>query len=55
MKELEDQISDSIKRTNSIYNAAVVNKDYDEIVYESKGSKYFDKFVKIKYPLMENE
>lgn len=50
LKELGEQINDSIKRTNSAYNAAIANRDYDDIVYDAKGNKYFEKFTKIRIP-----
>jgi len=41
IKDLDSKLTDSIKRTNSIYNAAVANRNYDDIVYDAKGNKYF--------------
>ena len=41
MKELEETLNDGLHRTNSIYNTAIINKEFEEIVYESKGGKYF--------------
>jgi hypothetical protein len=51
LRELGNQINDSIKRTNSVYNAAITNRDYDDIVYDAKGLKYFEKFPKIRIPV----
>lgn len=50
LKELGEQIDDSIKRTNSAYNTAIANRDYDDILYDAKGSKYLDRFLKIRLP-----
>lgn len=50
LKELGEQIDDSIKRTNSAYNTALANRDYDDILYDSKTSKYLDRFLKIRLP-----
>jgi hypothetical protein len=44
-----------MRRTNSIYNSAIVNKELEEIKYEAKGGKYFEKFAKIKLPANEGE
>ena len=41
MKEMEEQLNEGIRRTNSIYNTAIVNHDFEEIVYEARGCKYF--------------
>ncbi len=50
LRELGEQINDSIKRTNSAYNAAIANREYDDIVYDPKGAKYLEKFTKIRIP-----
>ena len=55
LKELGEQIDDSIKRTNSAYNTAIANRDYDDIKYDAKGSKYLDRFLKIKLPPAETD
>jgi hypothetical protein len=39
--EMEEQLNLGIKRTNSAYNAAIANREFEEIVYEAKGRKYF--------------
>ena len=55
LKELGDQINDSIKRTNSIYNTAIPNREFDEIKYDPKGVKYLEKFDKIRIPPADND
>lgn len=50
MRQLGEQINDSIKRTNSAYNTAIANRDFDEIVYDPKGAKYLEKCAKIRIP-----
>ena len=40
MRELGEQINDSIKRTNSVYNTAIANPKYVEIIYDPKGARY---------------
>jgi hypothetical protein len=50
LRALGEQINDSIKRTNSSYNTAIANRDYDDILYDPKGSKYLEKFAKIRIP-----
>lgn len=41
MKQLNDNITECIKRTNAIYNTELTNKNYEEIVYEPRGANYF--------------
>ena len=48
-------LSDGIRRTNSIYNTAIANKEIEDIQYEPKGAKYFEKFPKIKIPAKDSE
>ena len=38
---------DSVKRTNNIYNTELANVNYDDIIYEPKGTVYFDSFHSI--------
>jgi hypothetical protein len=45
---MTNQINEGIKRTNSIYSSCIANREYDEIIYDSKGTRYLDKFSKIK-------
>lgn len=55
MKEMEEVLSDGIRRTNSIYNTAIANKEIEDIQYDPKGAKYFEKFPKIKIPAKESD
>ena len=50
IKEMDESLNESIRRTNSIYNTAIVNKEIEDIVYEAKGGRFFEKFAKIKLP-----
>ena len=38
---MEEQLNEGIRRTNSIYNTAIANREFEEIVYDSRGKKYF--------------
>jgi hypothetical protein len=49
MKELNSNLIECIKRTNAIYNTELPNKMYDEIIYEPRGTNYFERFHKIKF------
>ena len=55
LQEMEEQLNLGIKRTNSAYNTAIANRDFEEIVYEAKGKRYFEKFAKIKLPANDPE
>jgi hypothetical protein len=54
VKGLENALNDSIKRTNSIYNTAIANKDFDDIVYDPRGNRTFEKFTKIRLPARDS-
>lgn len=52
-EELGEQLNDSIRRTNAIYNTALPNKDIADIVYDPRGNSFLDKFPKIRIPESE--
>ena len=50
MRELGDQLNNSIRRTNTIYNTALPNPDIPDMVYDPRGNTFLDKFPKIRIP-----
>lgn len=52
-KELEEQLTEAMKRTNSIYNTAIHNEELEDIPCIPRGKRCFERFAKIRLPMGE--